>query len=94
MSNRRLFTQKSIFLSMTFWGSLGLLIEALQPITLDAINHGFSVGWGFEFATAFITFMVALIGRFNANTTLFTPKGCIGPDKKKYSQIVNQGGIQ
>ncbi|MGK7895019.1 MAG: hypothetical protein AB4372_15710 [Xenococcus sp. (in: cyanobacteria)] len=86
--------QKSIILSMTFWGALGLFVETLQPITLDAINNGFSVTWGFEVATALITFMITLIGRFNASTTLFTPKRCLGPNKKKYSELVNQGGVK
>ena len=80
--------QKSIFLSMTFWGALGLLIEGLQPITLEALHNGFSAAWGFEVAMAIITFMITLIGRFNAKATLYTPKGCLGPDKQKFSKKI------
>jgi|GEM_PF-6282810 len=84
--------QKSIFRSWTFWSVLGLFIEGIKPLILSHVSDGFSVSIGLEYLVFLVGFVSANMGRYNADSKLYTPKFFPGRDKQSYSQLVKGGG--
>ena len=84
--------QKNLFLSLTFWGAVGLFIEGIKPIAIENITQGFSTGIAFDYLGFLVAFMITVLGRYNANSQIFTPKGLPGRDKYSFSKSIKQGG--
>lgn len=83
--------QKNLLLSLTFWGAVGLFLEGIKPIAIETISHGFSIGLAFDYLGFLVGFMIVVLGRYNANAQLFTPKGFPGRDKQGFSKLVGGG---
>ena len=74
--------QKSIFSSLTFWAIVLGYMQTLIP----TIKLGHHQGYDFDFficlLEATIVFAIAVIGRHNANTIVYTPKTLPGRNRK------------
>lgn len=77
---------KSFFLSLTLWGAFLTLVTAVTPKICTIIDDAVAgkpvkatdVG---EVITICATSAVTFVGRLNAQSALYTPKGVLGPNK-------------
>ena len=88
---KKLIPQKSIFLSMCFWGAVLTFIEGIRPLVTDTLSQGFTIDIAFDYMVFFVGFAVTILGRMKARSSIYTPKFFPGPDKKSYSQLVDGG---
>ena len=75
--------QKSIFVSLTFWGVVLSYLNTAMPLIKIGTLQGFDVDFFISFAEATIVFGMTLIGRYNANCVVYTPKNLPGRNKAR-----------
>jgi hypothetical protein len=85
--------QKSLFASKTFWAAVATFWLAIAPQLqqfADQERLPKSSEW-VQIVTLLITTGVTIYGRYNADTTLFTPSGLPGRDKPagEWYQCIN-----
>ena len=74
--------QKNLFTSLTFWGILLSYLNTLLPLIKIGNLEGFNFGFWFQIVETTILFAITVIGRYNANSTVYTPKGFPGRNAK------------
>lgn len=78
--------QKSLFCSLTFWGIVLSYLNAIVPQFKAGVLEGFNLDFYFSAFEITIVFLMTLIGRYNANAMVFTPKGLPGRNKTSRAQ--------
>jgi hypothetical protein len=76
---------KSIFVSKTFWGVVFTAIAAIAPIVGDKIDaHEFKAKDAAQIIVILCGAASAIAGRVDAGS-VYTPKGCMGPNKSDFN---------
>jgi hypothetical protein len=75
---------KSIFVSKTFWGVMFTAIAAIAPVVGDKIDaREFKAKDAAQIIVILCGAASAIAGRVDAGS-VYTPKGCMGPNKNDF----------
>lgn len=74
--------QKNLFCSLTFWSITLTYLNTLLPLFQLGHMEGWTINFWFKVVESTILFAIGIIGRYNANSAIYTPKGIFGRDKK------------
>ena len=81
---------KSIFRSSTFWGVLLLFTQHTGYLVADSLEDGrLDSREGVELIIGFLTAMSAIVGRVNASSPVYTPRGLPGPNQSDFEEEWN-----
>jgi len=88
LSNESTFTApaKSLFQSKTFWGAVFTAIAAIAPVVAKNVSDYQNTGkidpnGVSQIVVVLATTGLTILGRVDARTPVYTPKGLPGPDK-------------
>ena len=89
LSMSKLSSAKSLFVSKTFWGAIFTAIVAIAPTVGEAVDNRRISGKDIAEIVGIIAGAgVTIVGRTNAKTAIFTPRGLPGPNKDSVSPRV------
>lgn len=74
---------KNIFSSTTVWAAILSLWIAISPTIKIMTNEGFKKTMLIDITDNAVATALVILGRYNAKTKIFTPKGLPGRDKSK-----------
>ena len=74
--------QKSIFSSLTFWGMVLSYLNAVVPLLKIGSIQGFDLDFYMSIAEATIVFGMTVVGRYSADSIVYTPKVLPGRNRR------------
>ena len=74
--------QKSIFCSLTFWGIALSYLNSLLPMIKVGNMEGYNFDFYISLIETTILFIIPIIGRYNANSKIYTPYAVPGRNRK------------
>lgn len=73
--------RKSIFCSLTFWGIFLSYLNAAIPTIKMASIEGFNLDFVLAMLETTVIFAMAVLGRYNAEAMVYTPRSLPGRNK-------------
>lgn len=73
--------RKNIFCSLTFWGIFLSYLNAAIPTIKMASTEGFDLDFVMTMLETTIIFAMGVLGRYNAETLVYTPRSLPGRNK-------------